>query len=349
MAYISLSKSISGRHLFYFISTISVLSVLSLFQQFIAAFVVALVTTLFLGYNAIPVLKEVKFGQVIRKDGPQSHQIKSGTPTLGGVFLILPVLAISLAFSKLNSQVVACSLLTFSYFMIGFADDYKIIKEKSSDGLSPKVKLIFQTLAAMAFVGWEIVNYGSKFNYLDTVVNIHPVLYFFLGVFVLVGYSNSTNLTDGLDGLCSGVTLIVSLLAALLIAPFNPNLALMLVVLSGSCLGFMFFNSNPAKVFMGDTGSLAIGGLLGSIALLSGQILPFCFFSLFYIIETISVIAQVSYFKYTRNRTGTGKRLLKMAPFHHHLEKCGFSEVNVNLLAYTFTLVIGSITLTKFL
>jgi phospho-N-acetylmuramoyl-pentapeptide-transferase len=349
MSYLTLQKTMSGKNLFYFTFSATALTVFFIFKAYLAGFVVALLSTLFLGHHAIPVLKEIKFGQVIREDGPKSHFKKSGTPTLGGVFLILPVLFVSIIASKFDSQVIACSLLTLSYLFIGFADDYKIIKEKSSAGLHPKVKLIGQSFFATIFVAWEIFTNGSKLMLFNAPIEVNPFIYFLLGVFVLVAYSNSTNLTDGLDGLCSGVSLIVAMLAAVLILPFQPNLALMLVTLAGSCLGFLYLNSNPARVFMGDTGSLAIGGLIGSIALLSGQLLPIGLMSLFYILETLSVILQVTYFKYTKRQTGEGKRLFKMAPFHHHLEKCGMSEVAVNILAYTFTLSLGMFTLMNFI
>jgi phospho-N-acetylmuramoyl-pentapeptide-transferase len=350
MSYLTLEKSLSGKNLFYFTLSATLLTIVFFFKGFILSFIAALVVTLFLGANAIPVLKEIKFGQVIREDGPASHFKKSGTPTLGGVFLIIPAIIISLIASQFDKQVIACSLLTFSYLLIGFADDYKIIKEKSSKGLSPRIKLIGQASFASMFVIWEIFSSGAKFMVYNTPVSVNPLLYFFVAVFILVAYSNSTNLTDGLDGLCSGVSLIVALLAAVLILPFQPNLSLMLVILAGSCLGFLYFNSNPARVFMGDTGSLAIGGMIGSIALLSGQIIPIGIMSLIYILETLSVILQVIYYKHTKDPvTGVGKRLFKMAPFHHHLEKCGMSEVSVNILAYTFTLFIGLFALVNFI
>ncbi|MGL4758610.1 MAG: phospho-N-acetylmuramoyl-pentapeptide-transferase, partial [Patescibacteria group bacterium] len=245
-----------------------------------------------------------------------------------------------------NTQVLGVVLLTFSYFLIGFTDDYKIIKERNNKGLSPRLKLIFQTFFGSVFMLFVIFQSNLNLSFGSVNIAIHPFFYLIFGVFMLVGFSNATNITDGLDGLCAGTTLFAALIMGFVLKSTHPDLALFMILLSGSSLGFLHHNSNPARVFMGDTGSLAIGGCLAATALVSGEVLPAIIVGIVYILETISVMIQVGYFKYTKKKTGEGKRFFKMAPFHHHLELVGLNEVQINMLAYSITIVCGMLVLT---
>ena len=339
------STLFTGKNLYYLLTASAVGASSYLFQNKVLYLIGVYIVTVYLGSHTIPLLTKIKAGQSVREDGPKSHLVKTGTPTLGGVFLILPTLLISLMSTGFNKEVVGVSILTLFYFLIGFADDYKIIREKCNKGLSARAKLVFQTLFGAIFVAWSLWQFGSTITVGVNVLTINPVLYYCIGLFLLVGFSNATNITDGLDGLCSGISLIIALFVGLMLFPLHPQLSLMMIIFAGSNLGFLHYNSNKAQVFMGDCGSLAIGGLFTSIALVSGEVLPIIIMSSVFILETLSVMIQVSYFKHTKKKTGEGVRFFKMAPFHHHLEMSGFNEVSVNILAYMTTFVLGLLVL----
>ena len=279
----------------------------------------------------IPVLKR-KAGQNIREDGPQSHLSKAGTPSMGGIAIIIAASLTTIGaavMGKIDGLGCAIILLVFVGFgLIGFFDDYLKVIKKNNLGLRAYQKFGLQTILSVILAGY-LANYteGSTSVYIpfaDIYVNF-GIWYIPFVVFVVLAMTNAVNLTDGLDGLASGVTAFISLFFA--VAGFTYGIvtgAYFCSAMCGACLGFLVFNRNPAKVFMGDTGSLALGGGLAAAAILMklGLLLPIV--GLLYVIEALSVVLQVGYFKISG-----GKRIFKMAPIHHHFEKCGFSEVQV--------------------
>ena len=300
------------------------------------------------GFWAVPLLKALKAGQIIREDGPQSHLKKSGTPTMGGAFFVPVAVAIGLIFSNFSSSVIAVSALTVSYAAIGFVDDWQIIRRKSNKGISPKMKLGLQIFFAAAFCVWLMVTNPGLTTIALPLNYALPlgVLFWVLAGFVLVAESNATNLTDGMDGLAGGTVAIALLGLGALIFPEHPDLAIFSSALSGGCLGFLVHNRNPAKVFMGDTGSLALGGALAAVGLLANSLFALLILSGLFFLETLSVIAQVSYFKATKDANGVGKRLFKMSPFHNHLELTGWTETQVVGWFYAIAALLAGFSLT---
>ncbi|HLO86560.1 MAG TPA: phospho-N-acetylmuramoyl-pentapeptide-transferase [Nostocaceae cyanobacterium] len=286
-----------------------------------------------LGQWVIPMLQALKTGQIIREDGPQAHLKKAGTPTMGGIFFIPVAVLVACVASNFAQDVVAVSALTLSYGLIGWIDDWQILRRKSNKGISPRMKLALQITFAVAFCIWLMINNGSSITNLTLPwVGLSlplGLLFWPLAGFVLVAESNATNLTDGVDGLAGGTVAIAIFALAVIIAPTNPDLMVFCAALSGSCLGFLAHNRNPARVFMGDTGSLALGGALAAVALLTNTLVALFILSGIFFVETLSVMAQVSYYKATKGPDGKGKRLFKMAPLHHHLELSGWTELQV--------------------
>ena len=279
----------------------------------------------------IPVLKR-KAGQNIREDGPQSHLSKAGTPSMGGIAIIIAASLTTIGaavMGKIDGLGCAIILLVFVGFgLIGFFDDYLKVIKKNNLGLRAYQKFGLQTILSVILAVY-LANYteGSTSVYIpfaDIYVNF-GIWYIPFVVFVVLAMTNAVNLTDGLDGLASGVTAFISLFFA--VAGFTYGIvtgAYFCSAMCGACLGFLVFNRNPAKVFMGDTGSLALGGGLAAEAILMKLELLLPIVGLLYVIEALSVVLQVGYFKISG-----GKRIFKMAPIHHHFEKCGFSEVQV--------------------
>lgn len=279
----------------------------------------------------IPVLKR-KAGQNIREDGPQSHLSKAGTPSMGGIAIIIAASLTTIGaavMGKIDGLGCAIILLVFVGFgLIGFYDDYLKVIKKNNLGLRAYQKFGLQTILSVILAVY-LANYteGSTSVYIpfaDIYVNF-GIWYIPFVVFVVLAMTNAVNLTDGLDGLASGVTAFISLFFA--VAGFTYGIvtgAYFCSAMCGACLGFLVFNRNPAKVFMGDTGSLALGGGLAAAAILMKLELLLPIVGLLYVIEALSVVLQVGYFKISG-----GKRIFKMAPIHHHFEKCGFSEVQV--------------------
>jgi phospho-N-acetylmuramoyl-pentapeptide-transferase len=301
------------------------------------------------GYWAVPWLQALKAGQVIREDGPQAHLKKAGTPTMGGIFFIPVAVAGACVLSNFATDVLAVSALTLSYGLIGWLDDWQILRRKSNKGISPRMKMSLQVGFAAMFCLWMVFTQPS------TITNISLPLVSFsipLGLlfwpvagFVLVAESNATNLTDGIDGLAGGTVAIALLALGALVAPTSLGLMVFCASLSGACLGFLAHNRNPARVFMGDTGSLALGGALAAVGLLTNSLVALFIISGIFFIETLSVMAQVSYYKATKGPDGKGKRLFKMAPLHHHLELCGWSELQVVAVFYIIAATLAATTL----
>jgi phospho-N-acetylmuramoyl-pentapeptide-transferase len=310
----------------------------------------ALATTA-LGFSAVPMLQAIKAGQSIREDGPQSHLKKAGTPTMGGIFFIPVALMAALAWSSFSPTVVAVVTLTFSYAFIGWLDDWQIIRRKSNKGISPRMKLALQIGFGGVFCAWVALTQPASITNLALPFgNLLPLglLMIPLGWFALVAESNATNLTDGLDGLAAGTVAIAFLaLGALVSTPF-PDLMIFCACLSGACLGFLAHNRNPARVFMGDTGSLALGGALAAVAILSGNLFALFILGGLFLVETLSVIAQVSYFKATKGADGIGKRLFKMSPYHNHLELSGWAETHIVGIFYLVGGLLAWLTLAIF-
>lgn len=299
------------------------------------------------GLIVIPILQRLKAGQFIREDGPQTHQKKAGTPTMGGAFFIPIALLIATLWSQFDPTVIAVSLATLSYALIGLVDDWQILVKKSNNGISPRVKLGLQILSAIAFCLWLAQHSDPNItNILLPFGMILPLgaLFWGLAVFVFAAESNATNLTDGVDGLAAGSCAIAFLGLGAVVLPSHPELMLFCACMSGACVGFVVHNRNPAKVFMGDTGSLALGAALAAVGITSQQLFPLLIVTGIFFAESLSVIAQVIYYKATKDENGVGKRLLKMSPLHHHLELSGWSETQIVGAFYAVALVLALIT-----
>ena len=297
-----------------------------------------------LGYWVVPLLQRLKTGQVIREDGPQNHLKKAGTPTMGGVFFVPVAVVAALVMSSFAAPVVAVCTLTLGYAAIGWLDDWQILRHKSNKGISPRMKLALQISFGALFCLWLAWNQSGSITTIALPLSFAlplGLLFWPLAVFVLVAESNATNLTDGVDGLAAGTAAIALLGLGALLAPTSPGLMVFCACMSGSCLGFLTHNRNPARVFMGDTGSLALGGALAAVALLTNTLWALFILSGIFFVETLSVMAQVGYYKATKGSDGIGKRLFKMAPLHHHLELSGWSELQVVAVFYTINVVLA--------
>ena len=285
-----------------------------------------------IGYWVVPLLRQLKTGQIIQEDGPQTHLKKAGTPTMGGIFFIPVAVVIALVWTNFSPDAIAVSVVTLGYGFIGWLDDWQVLRRKSNKGISPKMKLTLQIAIAILFCIWL---WWYRFPGISNVELPGGLLlqlgwfFFPLAGFVLAAESNATNLTDGVDGLAAGTSAIAFFGLGIILAANHPDLMLFCICMSGACLGFLRHNHNRATVFMGDTGSLALGGSLAAVGLLSGNLWALFIVSGIFFLESLSVIAQVGYYKATKDAEGKGKRLLKMAPLHHHFELSGWSETQV--------------------
>ena len=294
-------------------------------------FLGALLLTIIIGRVLLPVLINLKVKQSIRQEGPQKHLAKAGTPTMGGLIFIAAALICCL-FLIGEDPLLWVWLFSFLAFgLIGFLDDYAKLRHHENKGLSGKQKLAaqFVAVAVLLLMNEFLLGRGTVLDFFGAAVDLGWFYYLITAVFV-VGMVNAVNLTDGLDGLASGVSfftfagfVVIGLALAGLSASYQllPNLAM---IMAGCCLGFLFYNRYPAKVFMGDTGSLALGGFVTALAFMLEIPLFLVIVGLIYVAEALSVILQVGYFKLTK-----GKRIFKMAPLHHHFELCGWSETKV--------------------
>ena len=290
-----------------------------------------------IGPFLIPFLHRIKFGQSIRGCGPASHQKKSGTPTMGGIMMIVGVLASMALWGEWTPQVMIALVLLLGHGVIGFIDDYIKVVMKRNLGLTAKQKFLMQFLLAGAFVYYAEAHGASTQVWIPG-FNWQVDLgwgYYVLAFLLLVGTTNAVNLTDGLDGLVSFVTLPVAM-AYGFIALNTAGLSGFAYALTGTCLGFLLFNRYPAKVFMGDTGSLALGGGIAALALLTKTELLLVLLGGVYVAEALSVILQVTYFKLTH-----GKRIFRMSPLHHHFELGGWRETKVVAMFTTASVVLS--------
>jgi phospho-N-acetylmuramoyl-pentapeptide-transferase len=305
---------------------------------------VSIAITLLAGPLFIPLLHRLKFGQSIREEGPKSHQKKSGTPTMGGVIILLAITAATLIFDTLTLEVMTALFLTLGHGIIGFFDDFIKVVLKRNLGLKAKQKLFCQIVMACALTYILTEYLGAATDvwipFLNHTIVLSPVLYYVLIFFVLVGTTNAVNLTDGLDGLAAGTVTVAALAYGVICMMFGKfELAVFCMAVAGATIGFLKFNIHPAKVFMGDTGSLALGGALAAVAVLTKTELLLVVIGGVFVMEALSVIIQVISFK------TTGKRVFKMSPLHHHFELSGWSETKVVIAFWSAGLILSIIAL----
>ena len=307
--------------------------------QLTSTAIIAFLIVVILGPIFIPMLTKFKFGQTVRDDGPQTHLQKNGTPTMGGVIMIIAILITGLTRAKIDKDLLVGLICITGFGFVGFLDDFIKIKMKRSLGLKAYQKIILQFALALFVAYYQYSASPSATQimvpFTDYVINLGP-LYVPIMMFIIIGTVNAVNLTDGLDGLASGVTLIVSAFFMMLATSIgNSDVAILAAATGGACLGFLGFNSYPAKVFMGDTGSMALGGAVVAFAVLTNSVLLIPIVGGIYFAEAISVIIQVASFKLT------GKRVFKMAPIHHHFEQCGWPETRVVFIFWITTMILS--------
>lgn len=297
-------------------------------NSFVLPVLISFVISAILGPVVIPYLRKLKVGQTVRDDGPQSHLKKSGTPTMGGVIILSGVILTSLFYIKDYPKIVPVLFLTVGFGLIGFIDDYIKVVLKRSMGLRAWQKMALQIVVTAIFAYW-----ATQVTHLSLLMKIPFLQDKFLDLgwlsipfmfFVIIGTVNGTNFTDGLDGLASSVTVIVATFFSVVAVGTNSGLEPITCAMVGALLGFLLFNVYPASVFMGDTGSLALGGFVAGAAYMLQMPIFIVIVGFIYLLEVVSVMMQVGYFKLTG-----GKRIFKMAPIHHHFELCGWSETRV--------------------
>ncbi len=299
----------------------------------------------------VPKLRALKLGQVIREEGPKAHQSKAGTPTMGGLLVVPVGVLIGGLITPSDPRLLAVAAITLAYMAIGAVDDWRSLTKQTNTGLTPKGKLALQAGAALLFLIWAATGgwmgateAGDVALPLGWVLPL-GLLIWPLGLFVFVAESNATNLTDGLDGLAAGCgSVVFTGLGLQLMLRGNqgdPALAAFCLAMAGCWLGFLAHNRNPAQLFMGDTGSLAMGAALSGVALLSNSLWPLLVMGGVFLAESLSVIVQVWVFKATKGPDGVGKRVFRMAPLHHHFELGGMAEqqVVINFWAASLLLV----------
>ena len=289
---------------------------------------IAFAVSVVLGPVVIPFLRRLKMGQTERVEGVQSHLKKAGTPTMGGVIFLIATVVTCLFYIKDYPKIIPVLFLTLGFGIIGFLDDYLKVVLKRSDGLLPWQKFLLQVVVTGIFA-FYIVNYTDisltmripfwSGHYLNAGWLVVPILFF-----AVIGTVNGVNFTDGLDGLASSVTLIVAVFFTVMSLGLKSGIEPITCAVVGGLMGFLLFNVYPAKVFMGDTGSLALGGFVAGAAYMMQMPLFLLIVGLIYVVEVLSVMIQVTYFKATH-----GKRFFKMAPIHHHFELCGWSETRI--------------------
>ncbi len=294
---------------------------------------VSFLISVFLCPVIIPLLRRLRLQQYVRADGPKTHLQKEGTPTMGGVIILLAVGISSVLFLQDASEMLPVLFSTLGFGMIGFLDDYIKVIMKRSEGLTPIQKLILQAVVAGVFVYYYLVQLQGEPEFLipftggtaeGQYFHLPKPLFVVFSFFVMLGTVNGTNLTDGLDGLASSVTLLVAMFFTVAAMGMNSGVLPVAAAVTGALMGFLVYNVYPASVFMGDTGSLALGGFVSSVALLLKLPVFILIVGFVYMIEVLSVIIQVTFYKITH-----GRRIFKMAPIHHHFEQCGWSETRI--------------------
>ena len=314
----------------------------------IKVLVITFILSVVCGLIIIPILKKLKVGQIERSDGPASHLKKQGTPTMGGIIMIIAsIIAVTITYIMMNimgkgdigAKLLPLLVITIGFGMIGFIDDFKKLVLKNTDGLKPKHKMLGLLIIAVCYVLFLV--YGLKIGtetyipLLKTYINIPVFLYIPLAIIVLIATTNAINLTDGIDGLASSISAII--ITCLTVIGINSQIYEVSIfgsIIIGATLGFLMFNIHPAKVFMGDTGSLMLGGVISGLALYLKMPLLLLIIAIIPVLEALSVIIQVAYFK------KTGNRIFKMAPLHHHFELSGWRENKVVVIFSVITLVV---------
>ena len=310
--------------------------------------IITFIVSIILGIIIIPILRKLKVGQIERDDGPKSHLKKQGTPTMGGIIIIIAMLLVAIGiciYFTINGQITIAHkilpvlLLTLGFGMIGFIDDFKKLVLKNTKGLKPSYKMLGLLIISVAYVIYLIyvLKIGTQ-TYIPIwkqYIDLPIYLYIPFAILVILGTTNAVNLTDGIDGLASSVSaIILTCLTVIGIMFGQPEISVFGSIVIGAVLGFLMFNLHPAKVFMGDTGSLLLGGFISAIALYLKMPLLLLLIAIIPVIETISVIIQVVYFK------KTGKRVFKMTPIHHHFELSGWTENKVVVIFSVITLIV---------
>ncbi len=315
------------------------------------------------GKMLIPFLHKLKFGQPIKVEfGPKWHEGKQGTPTMGGLmFIISTVVAVAVGYvvyrmtsvttlgtesvfaSNAALRLLSCIIFCILFGVMGFIDDFTKVSRKNNDGLSPMQKIVIQVvisiawLLVMRFLGDTNTDINLGFVSFDIGWFYYPLM-----VVVIIYLTNAVNLTDGIDGLCGTVTMVNMLLyTTIFVILSNAEMTLFTIAVAGGCLGFLVWNFHPAKCFMGDTGSMFLGAAVTAAGLVTHQHLVLILMALVYIIEALSVVIQVLYFKYTKKKYGEGRRIFKMTPIHHHFEMSGFSEYKIVITFSLFSLIAG--------
>jgi phospho-N-acetylmuramoyl-pentapeptide-transferase len=341
------------------------------FRSALAA-IFGLFFSIYFGPKIISVLKKKQIGEAKKADGPKSHWSKAGTPTMGGIIIILSVVIPVILWADIKSLYIILILAgTIWLSGVGFLDDYLKVVKKYPNGLIARYKLLGQVIIGLA-VG-AVIYFSPQFEAINSVTTV-PFLknvnfdfsYFYIPavVFIITATSNAVNLTDGLDGLAIGVMIIVMIALAIIsyvsgnaifsdylniiYLPGSGELTVYVAALVGASLGFLWFNSYPAQVFMGDTGSLALGGAFGIISVLIKKELLIPILGGVFFMETISVIIQRLYFKYTKRKYGQGRRVFKMAPMHHHFEMVGWPEPKIVIRFYIIAIILAIVSLTSF-
>ena len=330
----------------------------------VMAAMTALIISFMLGPWMIRKLAAMKIGQSVRSDGPQTHLVKAGTPTMGGALILMSVAITTLLWGDLhNAYVWVVLLTTLGVGAIGWVDDYRKVVNRNPDGLSARAKMFWQSLIALA-VGIYLWTHATLPQHTEVIVPFFKHFVIPLGMvgfivlvyLVIVGSSNAVNLTDGLDGLAIMPTVMVAAALAIFAyvaghaefskylgepsIPGASELAVFCAAIAGAGLAFLWFNAYPAEVFMGDVGALALGAALGAVAVIIRQELVLFIMGGVFVVEAVSVMLQVSYFKYTKWQTGTGRRILLMAPLHHHFEQKGWKETQVVVRFWIITMLL---------
>ena len=314
----------------------------------IGILLITFIISIILGIIIIPILKKLKVGQIERDDGPASHLKKQGTPTMGGIIIIIAmIISVVGAYIYMNmtgktetaQKLIPLLLLTIGFGAIGFIDDYKKLVLKNTEGLKPSYKMLGLLVISVAYVlyltqGLEIGT-ETYIPILKIYINLPHYIYVPAAIVIILATTNAVNLTDGIDGLSSSVSaIIITTLTIIGITIGMEEVSIFGSIVIGATLGFLMFNLHPAKVFMGDTGSLLLGGVISGLALYLKMPLLLLIIALIPVLETLSVIIQVAYFK------KTGKRIFKMAPLHHHFELCGWKENKVVIIFSLITLIV---------
>lgn len=313
------------------------------------------------GKALLPWLHKIKFGQPIKVDfGPKWHANKQGTPTMGGILFIVGSVvgtaagyalfrflgtldATTIAGDREALRVMSCVIFCILFGVIGFIDDFAKVAKKQNEGLKPMQKIVLQVVAAVLWLA-AMYWFGDRSTVIDLSFVKFDIFFFYypLMILVILYLTNAVNLTDGVDGLCGTVTLVAMLIFTLICSKLQmETYTLFTMALAGGCLGFLVWNLHPAKCFMGDTGSMYLGAAVTAVGLATHKHLVLLLVALVYILEALSVMIQVTYFKYTKKKYGEGRRIFKMTPIHHHFEMSGFSEYKIVLTFSLFGLIVG--------